>query len=130
MAERQGWTAPRVNQQVYNLLARRTENACLRCTDEIGMANLVFNPVAGGLLTWKHQRHVAPDPETRFALNPAYPARYWNDEQLTAAEALDRIARDPGVDLIGPAFRWLLSRSGIDGGILGVSSLEQLRSNR
>lgn len=129
IAERNGWTAPRVNQPLYNLLARRLEDTFLRCTDALGMSNLVFNPVAGGLLTGKYRQDLGPTEGTRFALNPVYTARYWNDAQFAAVERLGAIAAGAGTDLLGLSFRWLLSRAGVDGVILGVSSLEQLRTN-
>jgi aryl-alcohol dehydrogenase-like predicted oxidoreductase len=118
-----------VTQTLYNLIARRVEDTFLRCTAELGMGNLVFNPVAGGLLTGKYRQDAGPAAGTRFALNPVYTARYWNDAQFAAVERLGRIAAEAGTDLLSLSFRWLLSRPGVDGVILGVSSVEQLRTN-
>src|SRR5208337_2041931 len=50
-----GWHAPYISQPMYNLLARGIEQEFLPMCKEFGIPNVVYNPLAGGLLTGKHK---------------------------------------------------------------------------
>jgi aryl-alcohol dehydrogenase-like predicted oxidoreductase len=129
LAEHNGWPRVRVSQPMYNLLARRLEEEYTACTEHLGIANLVYNPLAGGLLTGKHRRDAGPQEGTRFARRAAYVDRYWNEAQFDAVERLGQIADEAGMTLIELSLRWLLSRGAVTGVILGVSSIEHLETN-
>src|SRR5690606_9231302 len=68
LAERNDWMPVRVSQLMYNLLARRIEDDYLEAVGELGIANVVYNPLAGGLLTGKHRTDAPPAQDTRFSL--------------------------------------------------------------
>lgn len=124
-----GLAAPVAGQPMYNLLARRIEEEYAPATAHHGIADLIYNPLAGGLLTGKHRGASAPDAATRFGQRQMYRDRYWNDAQHAAVERLGRIADDAGISLIALALRWLLQRPEVTGIILGVSSLAHLEDN-
>lgn len=124
-----GWPAIRALQPMYNLLARRLEDEYVDCTQHLDLSNLVYNPLAGGLLTGKHRYEAGPEEGTRFTRRTSYMERYWQTALFDAVERFDGIAREAGVTLIELALRWLLSRPHVDGILLGVSSLDHLRSN-
>lgn len=128
LAERHGWQPLRVSQPMYNLLSRRLDEEYATFSEHFDISNIVYNPLAGGLLTGKHQRLLAPDPGSRFTLDQ-YRQRYWNDAQFEAVEALTLCAREAGLSLIELSFRWLLSRRLVDAVLLGASRLDQLRTN-
>jgi aryl-alcohol dehydrogenase-like predicted oxidoreductase len=129
LADANGWPRVRASQPMYNLLARRIEDEYAACSQHLQLADLVYNPLAGGLLTGKHRFDAAPAEGTRFDRRRQYRDRYWNEDQFTAVERLSAIAADAGVTLVELAVRWLLSRPLVDGVIFGVSSLEHLESN-
>jgi aryl-alcohol dehydrogenase-like predicted oxidoreductase len=129
LARERGWVAPIATQPMYNLIARRLEDELAPMTRHFGLSNLVYNPIAGGLLTGKHAKGSDPDPSTRFGMRRMYRDRYWNDSQFDAIEQLAGVAEQAGIGLIELAFRWLLMRDEVTGVILGVSSLEQLKDN-
>lgn len=129
LAEASGWARVAASQPMYNLLARRTEEEHDACVERFDIANFVFNPLAGGLLTGKHQFDTAPAPGTRFSDRANYVERYWNDHQFAAVERLKLVAADAGLTLLELALRWLVGRPSVDGVILGVSSIEHLESN-
>lgn len=81
LLERSGQPAVHVSQPVYNLLSRRIEDEYAACSDRYGLFNIVYNPLAGGLLTGKHTDRRRPAPDTRFTgeLGEMYRDRYWND---------------------------------------------------
>ena len=123
-----GWARPAVMQVPYNLIARSIDEECVAFSRQhhIGMA--VYNPLAGGLLTGKHERG-APTPGTRFALNANYQDRFWSEPHFDAVEALRPVAAAAGLELTELALRWLLSQPHVDSIILGVSKVEHLRQN-
>ena len=124
-----GFSPPVVGQPLYNLLARRLEDEYAACSAHFGIADLVYNPLAGGLLTGKHRGAGAPDAGTRFGQRQMYRDRYWNDVQHAAVDRLAAVADAAGISLIALALRWLLMRDEVTGIILGVSSLAQLEAN-
>lgn len=128
LAERNGWPRVGVAQQMYNLLARRLEEEYLPFAQRFTVSTFVYNPLAGGLLTGKYRPDREPKPGSRFA-QALYHQRYWNRTQIEAVEALRAIARDAGMTLMELSLCWLWSRPGVDGVIVGASSLSQLEEN-
>jgi aryl-alcohol dehydrogenase-like predicted oxidoreductase len=92
---------------------------------------IVFNPLAGGLLTGKHRPDAPPDPRGRFgdALGTTattYRKRYWQQESLEAVAALKAFFDGRGTPLARAAVRWVLDQPGISAAIVGASRPEQL----
>ena len=129
LARTNGWPPVRALQPMYNLLARRIEEEYVDCTEHLDLSNLVYNPLAGGLLTGKHRYEAGPKKGTRFNQRTNYMERYWQAALFDAVARLDGIAREAGLTLIELSLRWLLSRPHVDGVLLGVSSLGHLQSN-
>ncbi len=128
LCRREGWAEPRIGQQLYNPISRGLEEEYAEFAATRGVSTLVYNPLAGGMLTGKHRGKVEPPPG-RFAANANYRERYWTGVQMAATERLGEIAEAAGLSLIELTFRWLLAQPVVDGVILGASSPEQLRAN-
>jgi aryl-alcohol dehydrogenase-like predicted oxidoreductase len=128
LAKEHGWAAPYISQPMYNLLARGIEQEYLAMCKEFGVSTVVYNPLAGGLLTGKHRRETIT-PGTRFDDNKLYQDRYWHERDFKAVEGLREIARRAGRSLVGLALNWLLRHTASDVVILGASSLAQLNEN-
>jgi aryl-alcohol dehydrogenase-like predicted oxidoreductase len=128
LAEKNGWRPAWVTQPMYNLLARGIEQEFLPMAREFGVSTVVYNPLAGGLLTGKH-RPEAPLPGTRFDGNRMYLDRYWHPAYFEAVDKLKQIAEGAGRSLVSLALNWLLHHSAADCIILGASRLEQLEQN-
>lgn len=122
------WSPPVAGQPLYNVLSRRIEDEYSACTAHYGIADLVYNPLAGGLLTGKHRGAAIPNDGTRFSRD-GYRDRYWNSANHSAVVRLEEIADNAGISLIALALRWLLMRREVTGIILGVSSLAHLDAN-
>jgi aryl-alcohol dehydrogenase-like predicted oxidoreductase len=95
---------------------------------EFGVSTVVYNPLAGGMLTGKQKRD-APLPGTRFDGNQMYLGRYWNEQDFDAVSELLDIARKAGRSPVSLALNWLLHHTATDCVILGASKLEQLEEN-
>ncbi len=131
LTQRNGRPAVRISQPLYNLLSRRIEEEYAEYAERSALHDIVYNPLAGGLLSGKHTDRARPEAGGRFAaeLGPMYRDRYWNEPQFAAVEALRTIAADAGLTLVELAFRWLLGRPLVDSILLGASRLEQLEAN-
>jgi aryl-alcohol dehydrogenase-like predicted oxidoreductase len=122
------WHAPYISQPMYNLLARGIEQEYLAMCKEFGVSTVVYNPLAGGLLTGKHRQETYT-PGTRFDSNKLYQDRYWHSQYFNAVEQLRQIARDANRSLVSLALSWLLHHTVSDVVILGASSMTQLNEN-
>jgi aryl-alcohol dehydrogenase (NADP+) len=113
----------------YNLLFREFERELFPlCLDE-GVAVIPYNPIAGGMLSGKHDRTKTPDEGTRFALGNAaqtYQDRYWHDNVFDTVDELVKIADDAGIPLPTLAVAWTLRHPAITAPIVGASRPEQL----
>jgi 1-deoxyxylulose-5-phosphate synthase len=128
LAEQERIPRVTVTQPMYNLIARGLEAEYLPMCQELGLSTVVYNPLAGGLLTGKHQRQ-APETGGRFDNNTNYLARYWYDTNFDAVEELAGACTQAGRSMVSTALGWLLHHTAADCLILGASRLEQLQEN-
>lgn len=132
LCEKNGWQAPRITQPMYNLVARGIETEYLPMACRFGVTSIVYNPLAGGLLSGKYRPQQAAsggrfDPS--FWGGAVYKDRYWHRQTFAAVEQLKAIAAAEGRSLLGLAFCWLLHHTAIEGMLLGASRPEQLEEN-
>ena len=116
----------------YNLLYRSIESELLPAASANGVGAIVFNPLAGGVLTGKYRRGETPREGTRFTLGNAaklYQARYWQDEQLDVVERLSADLASRGRNITHVALRWVLDQPGVTAAIVGASRAAQLRDS-
>ena len=128
IAQRKGEKAPHVAQPMYNLIARGIEQEYLPMSKRFGISNVVYNPLAGGLLTGK-QRRDAPLPGTRFDNNRMYLDRYWHQADFDAVDQLQRIAASAGRSLVSLALNWIYHHTPVECIILGASRVDHLEQN-
>jgi aryl-alcohol dehydrogenase-like predicted oxidoreductase len=114
----------------YNLLYREIENELVPlCLDQL-VGIMVYNPLAGGMLTGKHDRNSPPASNTRFAVaGPMYRGRYWNDHVFDAVDRLKSFFAERNKPLTHAAISWTLGRPGITSAIIGATSADQLRDS-
>lgn len=127
-ADRMGIPRPLISQPMYNLLSRRLEAEYEACAAHLGLSSLVYNPLAGGLLTGKHRMSDTPAEGTRFE-KPAYRDRYWVPELFGAVEELSTAADKAGLSMIELSMRWVLAQPLVTCVLLGASSIDHLAAN-
>jgi 1-deoxyxylulose-5-phosphate synthase len=113
----------------YNLLFRAFERDLLPMCAEEGIAVIPYNPLAGGLLTGKHNHASPPQQGTRFTLGTAaarYQARYWNEREFATVEEIRAVAKQAGMSMPTLAVSWVLSNPAITSPIIGASASAQL----
>jgi 1-deoxyxylulose-5-phosphate synthase len=113
----------------YNLLFREIEREMLPFCDEDGVGVIPYNPIAGGLLSGKHDRTAPPTAGSRFTLGTAaqpYQERYWHDREFGTVEELAKLADQAGVSLVTLSVAWVLAGQAITAPIIGASRPDQL----
>ena len=128
IAKQNGYPPALITQPMYNLIARGIEQEYLPMCKEFGVSTVVYNPLAGGLLTGKQQRQ-APLPGTRFDKNQMYLDRYWHQADFDAVDELKTVAGRAGRSLLSLALNWLYHHTASDCIILGASRAEHLDQN-
>jgi aryl-alcohol dehydrogenase (NADP+) len=113
----------------YNILYREVETELLPLCRDQGVGVIVYNPLAGGLLTGKHAGDQPPRPGTRFTLGASgelYRERYWHAAQFEAVETLRDHCRARNLSLSTVSVAWVLAQPGVTAAIVGASRPEQL----
>jgi 1-deoxyxylulose-5-phosphate synthase len=113
----------------YNLLFREIERELLPLCEEEQIGVIPYNPIAGGLLSGKHDRTATPPDGTRFQLGRAgamYQDRYWHDREFDTIDAMRPIADKAGVSMTTLAVSWVLTKPVITSAIVGASRPDQL----
>ena len=128
IAARRGFRPIHVAQMMYNLMARGLEQEFVPFASEYEVALVIYNPLAGGMLTGKQQRD-APAAGTRFDGNQMYLDRYWHPAFFDAVDQFAAIARQAGRSLVSLSLNWLLHHTNTASIILGSTRLEQLEQN-
>ena len=119
-------------QPPYNLLTRDIETELLPLCKSEGIGVCVYNPLAAGILTGKHDPKSPPAEGGRFTLERIgknYYNRYWNEVNFNAVELLRKTAVEYGKNLAQFSLAWALSKETITATICGASSVKQLEQN-
>jgi len=99
---------------------------------ELGISQIVWSPVAQGVLTGKYKPGQQAPEGSRAAdeKGGADAIRgFMRDEVLTAVQGLQPIADELGITMAQLAVAWVLQNQNVSGAIVGASRPEQVRSN-
>ncbi len=113
----------------YNLLFREIERELLPLCAEEGIGVIPYNPIAGGLLSGKHNKEAGPEEGSRFTLGTAaqrYQDRYWHEGMFETVELIRPLAAEAGMSLPQLAVAWVLANPAVTSPIIGASRPEQL----
>jgi aryl-alcohol dehydrogenase-like predicted oxidoreductase len=120
------------NQPQYSALWRVIEAEVVPLSEREGLGQIVFSPIAQGVLTGKYRPGQAP-PEGSRATDSAggsdMIARFMNDDVLTRVQDLQPIADDLGLSMAQLAVAWVLQNPNVSSAIVGASRPEQVRDN-
>lgn len=119
--------APIVSQQSYNMLARRLEEEYEKCAIAFDFPTVVYNPLAGGLLSGKYDLN-EERAGTRFE-KTWWNDTYWNEPHFAAIERLRVIADQAGWTPAELALRWVKNQPLVDVVLFGATSTAQLQEN-
>ncbi|OLS38417.1 aldo/keto reductase family protein [Bacillus sp. MRMR6] len=119
------------NQPIYNMLERYIEEDIMDTCTQNGMSQIVFSPLAQGVLTGKYKPNTekpadsrAANDTTNFVINS-----YFRNDVLESVQKLNNIAKELDVTLSQLALAWILSNPGISSAIIGASRPSQIEEN-
>lgn len=130
-SELHNWARYDCVQPRYNILYREIENELLPLCRDQGVGIIVYNPLAGGMLSGKYTGDEPPRPGTRFTLGISgelYRDRYWHSAQFDAVNTLKDYFKGRGIDLATASVAWVLNQPGVTSAIVGASRPEQLQA--
>jgi aryl-alcohol dehydrogenase-like predicted oxidoreductase len=119
------------NQPQYNMVQRRIEADVIPLCEREGIGQVVFSPLAQGVLTGKYSPGDAPDEGTR-ASDPesnVFMQQLMNEEVLSAVEGLRSVASDAGLSMPQLALAWVLRQQDVSSAIIGASRPVQVEDN-
>jgi len=132
LADRYSAYAPVSNQPSYNMLNRYIEESVLPTSEANGMGQVVFSPLAQGVLTGKYKPG-EPLPEGTRATDDKsnmFMGDLLKDDVLTRVQKLQQFALDNGApSLASFALAWCLRKPGVSSVIIGASRPEQVEQN-
>ncbi|UNU44556.1 aldo/keto reductase [Sphingopyxis sp. YF1] len=116
------------SQPQYSLLWRRPEAKVIPVSMANGIGQIVWSPLAMGVLSGKYAAAAAPPPDSRAAGEDAhFMGRYLTDPVLEAVQRLTPLADKAGCTMAQLAIAWVLAQPGITSAIIGASRPEQLK---
>ena len=120
------------SQPQYSMLWRVIEGEVLPLCEQEGIGQIVWSPIAQGVLTGKSAPG-SPPPEGSRATDVAGGAdmikRWLADDVLTAVQGLKPLAESAGLSMAQLAVAWVLQQPGVSSAIVGASRPEQVRDN-
>jgi aryl-alcohol dehydrogenase-like predicted oxidoreductase len=121
-----------VNEPRYNLLFRYPEAEVFPVTANEGIGNVIFSPLAHGLLTGKYIPGEPPASDTRAAdpeQNAVMMGMYWTEENKRKGLELAKIAAGIGTTAARLAIAWAMRPEAVSSVILGVRTVAQLEDD-
>jgi aryl-alcohol dehydrogenase-like predicted oxidoreductase len=119
------------SQPQYSLLWRRPERAVIPLCAKEGVSQIVWSPLAQGVLTGKYAPGATPEPGTRAASDAmGAPIKGWmRTEVLEAVQKLKPLAQEAGCSLAQFALAWVLREPNVASAIIGASRPDQVDDN-
>ncbi|WP_312476139.1 aldo/keto reductase family protein [Neobacillus sp.] len=119
-----------VNQPQYSMLERYIEKEVLPVSDKHGIGQVVWSPLAQGVLTGKYQKG-GKAPEGSRASQEKYSSLFGllTDDNLDKVELLKGVAADNDLSLANLALAWILRQENVASALVGASRPEQVEQN-
>ena len=119
------------SQPQYSMLWQAPEAELLELSAANGISQIVWSPLAQGVLTGKYRPGEDPPADSRAASESMSASMdlVMNDDTLAVVERLRPIAEDTGLTLPELALAWVLRREEVAAAIVGASRPEQVHAN-
>jgi aryl-alcohol dehydrogenase-like predicted oxidoreductase len=120
------------SQPQYSMLWRVIEDEVVPTCRELGIGQIVWSPIAQGVLTGKYQPGQAPPEGSRATDEKGGAdmiARFMTDDVLSRVQKLRPVADDLGLSMAQLAIAWVLQNDNVSAAIIGASRPEQVHDN-
>jgi voltage-dependent potassium channel beta subunit len=117
-----------VNQPIYNMFERYIEKEIIPLSERSGIGQVVFSPLAQGLLTGKYTS-ASDIPEGSRAAKLEWMRKGITEEKIAKVRELEKIAAELEVSVGNLALAWILRQPNVASALVGASRPEQVTEN-
>ncbi|MCK5926927.1 MAG: aldo/keto reductase family protein [Nocardioides sp.] len=120
------------SQPQYSMLWRVIEGEVVPACEELGISQIVWSPIAQGVLTGKYQPGQAPPAGSRATDDKGGAdmiKRWMDDDLLTRVQQLRPLADEAGLTMAQLAVAWVLQNPNVASALVGASRPEQVEDN-
>jgi 1-deoxyxylulose-5-phosphate synthase len=119
------------SQPQYSMLWRGPEAEVIPLCEANGISQVVWSPLAQGVLTGKYRPGEAPPADSRATSSSMnrFIKQWLNDEMLAAVQALRPVADEAGLTMSQLALAWILRQDNVAAAIIGATRPEQVHEN-
>jgi len=120
------------NQPQYSMLWRVIEAQVVPTSEELGLSQIVWSPIAQGVLTGKYLPGQAPPAGSRATDDKSganFIQALLRDDVLNAVQKLRPLADEAGLTMAQLAVAWVLQNPNVASAIVGATRPEQLEEN-
>ncbi|WP_329165719.1 aldo/keto reductase family protein [Streptomyces sp. NBC_01717] len=120
------------NQPQYSALWRVIEGEVVPASEELGIGQIVWSPIAQGVLTGKYKPGAQPPAGSRATDDKggaSFVAGWLRDDVLERVQQLRPLADQAGLSLAQLAVAWVLQNPNVSAAIIGASRPEQVTEN-
>jgi aryl-alcohol dehydrogenase-like predicted oxidoreductase len=120
------------SQPQYSMLWRVIEDEVVPTSRELGLSQIVWSPVAQGVLTGKYKPGEQPPAGSRATDEKGGAdmiSRFMNDDVLTRVQALQPVADELDLSMAQLAVAWVLQNDNVAAALIGASRPEQVTEN-
>lgn len=119
------------NQPQYSMLWRVIESAVVPLCEDQGIGQIVWSPIAQGVLTGKYRPGEQPPSGSRATDDEGanFIRRFMSDEVLAKVAELRPIADEAGLSMAQLAIAWVLQNPNVSSAIIGASRPQQVTEN-
>jgi aryl-alcohol dehydrogenase-like predicted oxidoreductase len=132
IADQMGFDRIVSNQPQYSMLWRVIESEVVPLSEREGIGQVVWSPIAQGVLTGKYKPGEAPPAGSRATDEKSganFIKRLMDDDVLTRVQELKPIADEAGLSMAQLAVAWVLQNPNVSTAIIGATKPEQVRDN-
>ncbi|MNW48720.1 L-glyceraldehyde 3-phosphate reductase [compost metagenome] len=119
------------NQPIYNLFERYIEEDVMDVSEQAGIGQIVFSPLAQGILTGKYKPGQQAPAGTRGAnesVNQVI-SSYLRDDVLAVVQELNDLSSGLGLKLSQLSLAWVLRQRNVSSALIGATKPEQIEEN-
>jgi voltage-dependent potassium channel beta subunit len=125
-----GWSQPVSNQPQYSALWRRIEAQVLPVCASLGIGNVVWSPLAMGVLTGKYLSvDKAPAGSRAAGASADMMDSFFEQDVLDAVQQLKPIAQSAGASIAQLSLAWCLRQHAVSSVIVGATKTTQVDDN-
>ncbi len=120
------------SQPQYSMLWRVIEDEVVPTSKELGLGQIVWSPIAQGVLSGKYLPGQAPPPGSRATDEKGGAdmiKRFMDDDVLTRVQALKPVAEQLDLTMAQLAVAWVLQNDNVSAALVGASRPEQVHEN-